>query len=124
MMEYVNAVYKDGPISLNDAKTFLLLVSPYAPHVAEELWQRLGNSHSLAYEPWPKYEVSLAAQDQITISVQVNGKLRATIDISKNAQKDEVLATARTHANVAKYLEGQALKKEIYVPGRIVNFVV
>ena len=122
MMEFVNACSGTLP-SREDCETFLLILSPYAPHLAEELWQRLGHATTLANEPWPAFDPAALIDDTITIAVQVMGKLRATIEVDRNADKDTVLALAKADERVAKYLEGTTMRKEVYVPGRLVNFV-
>ena len=99
------------------------VLSPYTPHLCEEIWQRLGQTESLAYQPWPKYDLALTKDDEITVSIQVNGKLRGTLAIPKDMAKDDVLAAARNLDSVAKHLAEKNIRKEIYVPGKIVNFV-
>jgi leucyl-tRNA synthetase len=124
MMEFVNAVYKEPAIDRPTAKTFLLLLAPYAPHIAEELWQRLGSKDSLAYAAWPAFDPALTEEDSITISVQVGGKMRGTISVPRDLPKDAVLRAAKELAAVARNLEGKEVRREIYVPGKIVNFVI
>lgn len=124
MMEFVNAVYKDGHLSAAHSKSFILLLAPFAPHMAEEIWSRLGASTSICYEGWPTFDAALVVEDKVTLSVQVNGKLRGTLDVAKAAHRDEVLAAAKRLESVARHLGDGAIKKEIYVPGKIVNFVV
>ncbi|HET6569678.1 MAG TPA: leucine--tRNA ligase [Rhodothermales bacterium] len=124
MMEFVNAAYKWDAVPKAVLDPFVLILSPFAPHLAEELWQRLGHGNSLAYEPWPEAREEYLQADQLRIAVQVNGKMRATIEVPADATREEVLGAAKGNENVAKYLNGGAVRKEIYVPGRIVNFVV
>ena len=124
MMEFVNAATKWGALPKALAGPFVLLLAPFAPHMAEELWHRMGNADTLAYAPWPEADARYLTSDTVEIAVQVNGKLRGTITVAADASKDEVLAQARTHENVAKYLDGAAVKKEVFVPGRLVGFVV
>lgn len=123
MMEFVNAAYKWGGLPRDLAERFVLLLAPFAPHLAEELWQRLGHTESLAYAPWPTFDPEMLVADVIGVAVQVNGKLRATLEITPDLPKDEVLALAKANENVQRHLEGLTLRKEVYVPGRIVNFV-
>ena len=94
------------------------------PHLAEELWASLGESKELSYENWPFYEKSLLESDTITIAVQVNGKRRTEINVSTNAEEDEVLEKAKSSEKAATFIEGKEIVKEIYVKGRIVNIVV
>lgn len=125
MMEFVNAVYKtDKPVSKKDMEDFVLLLSPLAPHISEELWNRLGHTNSLAYEPWPSYDEDMIKNDQMEIVVQVLGKKRALLSVPVTATKDEIIALAKANDNVVGHLSGKEVVKEIYVPGRLVNFVV
>jgi leucyl-tRNA synthetase len=123
MMELVNAC-KGALPSKADAETFVLILSPYAPHLAEELWSRLGHDASLAYEPWPRWDPAALVSDTVTLGVQVMGKVRGEITVARDAEKESVLAAARAEASVVKYLEGKTVVREVYVPGRLVNFVV
>ena len=106
------------------AQTFIVLLSPFAPHLAEEIWSRLGNSASVGRHPWPKYDAGKLADAQMQIPVQVNGKLRATIDVAADAAKDDILATARAAQNVKPWIDGKNIVKQIYVEKKLVNFVV
>lgn len=124
MMEFLNLAYKEGSFSEASAKDFILLLAPYAPHLAEELWEIYGHSQTLAYEPWPAFDPEKVVEDLQTISIQVNGKLRSTLEIPVNLGKDEVLARAKALPGVSRHLEGKTIRKEIFVPGKIVNFVV
>ena len=105
------------------AEPFVLMLAPLAPHMAEELWQRMGHDTSLAYEPWPVAEERWLVQDTIELVVQVNGKVRGSIKVPAAADKDTIIATAREDGNVARHLEGVTIRREIYVPGRLVNIV-
>lgn len=124
MMEFVNAAMQWENRPRKVMEPFALVLSPYAPHLAEELWSRMGHGETLAYEPWPKYDDMYLQENTVEIAVQINGKLRATITIPVEAPKDEVLAHAKAQANVQLHLEGKTIRKEIYVPGKIVNIVV
>ena len=124
MMELVNAAYKEPAISRQAAETLVLLLAPYAPHLAEELWEQLGHKGSLAYAPWPSFDPALTEDDQITILVQVSGKLRGTLQVAADSTKDQIIAAAKDLESVQRHLEGKTLVKEIFVPGKIINFVV
>ncbi len=123
LMIFTNHCYKIGKVTNETARTFTLLLAPMAPHVGEELWELLGGKKTLAYESWPKFDDELAKDDTITVAVQVNGKLRATLEVEPAITQDEILAMAKADENVTKHLAG-VIVKEIYVPGKIVNFVV
>jgi leucyl-tRNA synthetase len=122
MMEFVNAAGGTPPTA-DEAKAFVLILSPYAPHLAEELWSRMNHTDSLSTAAWPEFDASALVDDTVEIAVQVMGKLRGTIEVATGATKDEVLTAAKTQPNVARHLEGKTILKEIFVPGRLVNFV-
>ncbi|MBI2423316.1 MAG: leucine--tRNA ligase [Candidatus Hydrogenedentes bacterium] len=124
MMEFVNAGLKCDRIERNVAERFLLLLAPFAPHLAEEIWQRLGHASTLAYEPWPVFDEKYLVEDTIDVPVQINGKLRAVVTVATGATKEEILALAKGDDKVKGYLEGLQLVKEIYVPNKLVNLVV
>jgi leucyl-tRNA synthetase len=124
LMEFTNAAYKWGDLPTSLAKQFVLLLAPLAPHIAEELWQRLGHAASLAYEPWPSYEPKYVVTATVEIPVQINGKMRGRIEVPSDADEQQVIELARADETVLRYLEGKELKRAIYVRGRIVNFVV
>jgi leucyl-tRNA synthetase len=123
MMIFVNHIYKTGKVSHKNAETFALVLSPFAPHLAEEIWSTLGHTKTLAYESWPSFDPELAKDDLITVAVQVNGKTRATFEVDPDISKDHLMAIIKADEKIAKYLQG-TIVKEIYVPGKICNFVV
>jgi len=101
------------------------LVAPFAPHVAEELWERLGHSGSVFDGAnWPAFDLEKAAEETINIAVQVNGKLRGTVEVPAGTGQDEVEALARSQENVTRHLDGFEVKRVIFVPNRLLNFVV
>jgi leucyl-tRNA synthetase len=104
--------------------TYTLLLAPMAPHVAEEVWQLVGDGDSVLVAPWPAWDEALAADQVVTVVVQVNGKLRDRLEVPADAARDDVLAGARAVKNTQRFLEGKQVVKEIYVPGKLVNFVV
>ncbi len=103
---------------------FLKVIAPFAPHLAEELWARMGHKDTIAYEPWPAYDPKLCEESQVTLAVQVNGKLRATLDFAKGADQDTVLTAAKADERVAKYLDGATIRKVIHVKDKLLNLVV
>ena len=123
MMEFVNACKNETP-SREDAERFLLILSPYAAHMAEELWQRFGHGASILKATWPDFDPSALVADTVEIAVQVGGKLRGTLSMPREADAPSLLAAAKAHPKVAPLIEGKVMVKEIVVPGRLVNLVV
>lgn len=115
---------KDSPIYAEGINTLLILLAPFAPHIAEELWQNLGNSDSVHQQPWLKADPTALVADEINLVIQINGKTRGAIPVPAQASKDELEAYARNSEIAQKYLEGKEVKKAIVVPGKLVNFVV
>jgi leucyl-tRNA synthetase len=124
MMVFVNEATKATAIPRAWFEMFVKILSPFAPHVAEEIWQRLGHSKSIAFEPWPAFDENKLARDTMTIGVQVSGKLRAQIEIAVDASEAAVIAVAKSDPKVQQYIGDRVIRREIYVPGRLVNFVV
>ncbi len=126
MMIFINEANKWEGCPRAVFQPFLKLLSPFAPHLAEELWNRLGHEDTIAYEPWPEYNEEYMEAERQLYPVQVNGKVRADIEVpaERSEEKEYVLEQARSQENVQRYLEGGEVVKEIFVPGRIVNFVV
>jgi leucyl-tRNA synthetase len=124
LMELTNAAYKWPSVPRTVAEAFVLLLAPLAPHLAEELWARLGHASSLAYHAWPQADPAHLRADVLEIPVQVNGKVRAKIQVPAEAGEAEVIDIARADQNVGRHLAGQTVKRAIYVRGRIVNFVI
>jgi leucyl-tRNA synthetase len=124
MMEWVNLVYKAGRLTADQAERFVLVLAPFAPHLGEELWERLGHDQSLAYEPWPTYDDGLIAEETVELAVQVNGKVRGRVSVPADAAEDDVIAAALAEPKVADATRGKTVVKKIVVPGRLVNIVV
>lgn len=122
-MEFLNFAVKNG-MDKESKKILSVLIAPFAPHLAEECWESLGEKHSIFDQEWPGFDPALVVDDVITIGVQVNGKVRGEVELSKDAPQEEALKMARENPNVAKYLEEGEVVKDIYVPGRIIGFVV
>jgi leucyl-tRNA synthetase len=124
LMILVNTLQKAETLSRCTLRTLVQLIAPFAPHLAEELWQHLGEAPSVAYAPWPK-PVAIALEDeQVTVVFQVNGKMRGEGKFPKTISKEEVEATALAEPRVQSQLEGKSVVKVIYVPGKILNLVV
>jgi leucyl-tRNA synthetase len=124
MMIFTNHCMKVKSVTPATAKTFALILSPFAPHLGEELWELYGSNTSLAMEKWPSFDPELAKDDLITVAIQVNGKTRSTIDVPADISKEDFLTQAKADEKIAGYLSKAELLKEIYVPGKICNFVV
>ncbi|KAK8592249.1 hypothetical protein V6N13_062835 [Hibiscus sabdariffa] len=124
MMEFVNAAYKwdKHPKALIEA--FVLLLSPYAPHMAEELWSRLGHPDSIAYATFPKADPVYLKESTIVLPVQINGKTRGTIEVEKGCSEGDAFTLASQDEKLSKYLDGKPIKKRIYVPGKILNVIL
>ena len=122
MMECLNQAYKETEIARADAERFLLLLAPYAPHMVEELWSHFGHTESVYRVSWPTYDPACVAETQVIYSLMTNGKLRDTLSVDESCTQEEVVAQAKTQ--LARYLEGQVIRKEIFVRGKVVNFVV
>ena len=136
LMEFVNGLYKltaeGGPkpapgetAALREAAdTLVLLLAPFAPHLAEELWAALGHARRVAQEPWPQHDPALTVSERLTIPIQVNGKLRSKIEVPADSSEEHVVSMARRDAKLAEWLQGKEPRKVIYVEKRLLNFVV
>jgi leucyl-tRNA synthetase len=123
LMVFVRDVAKQAPLPRQAAEDFLRLLSPFAPHLADELWERLGYERGLARAAWPEADAALLIEDTVTLAVQVNGKRRAEIKVASDASEEEVRAAALAQPNVARHLGGREPKKVIVIPGRLINIV-
>jgi leucyl-tRNA synthetase len=123
LMEFTNMAMKNG-IDQQSKITLVKLLAPIAPHFAEECHEKLGQNGSVFNEEWPTYNEELASDDFVTVGIQVNGKVRGEIEVAVDEEKEKALEMAKNHENVSKYLEGANIVKEIYVPGKIIGFVV
>lgn len=124
LMILLNEIEKQKNISKKDFEIFIKLLSPFAPHVAEEIWSNLGHKNLIVLEDWPKFDEKKMQQSEIKIIVQVNGKMRAEIFVNTNDGEEAVKEKASQDPTIAKYLSQNEVKKVIYVSGRLVNFVV
>jgi len=124
-MEFINLVQDDKEETNKDTiERMLILLSPFAPHLAEELWQRLGHKESLFFEKWPKYDKKLIKEEIITLIVQVNGKVRDKIEVQANISEKEARELTITKEKVKRWILGKKVKKVIFVPGRLINIVI
>ena len=123
MMEFINELTAKGS-SREDLLTLVKLVGPFAPHLGDEAWERLGQKGFLIDASWPIFEQALTIDAVVTLAIQVNGKMRGNIEMARDASEDEIRKQALAVPNVVKHLEGKTVRKVIVVPGRIVNIVV
>jgi leucyl-tRNA synthetase len=123
-MEMVNAFYKDKFVTKKEFEIFLQLLNPFAPHITEELNQKLGNKEELAYIAWPTYDEEKTHDDEINLPVQVNGKLRANVLINKDEEESSVKEKVHANERIQSFTDGKQIVKEIYVPNRIYNIVI
>ncbi|HNX26604.1 MAG TPA: leucine--tRNA ligase [Phycisphaerae bacterium] len=124
MMEFVNACFKAGRVGRKQAEKFLLVLAPFAPHIAEELWAVLGYEKSLAHESFPSFDETMLTENTVELPVQVNGKIRAKISVSSDADEQTVFEAAIADEKVAAQIGGKAVFKKILIPGRMLNIVV
>jgi len=132
LMETVNDLYKhkaSSPMVKNTPwketiETLLQLLAPFAPHMTDELWEQLGHNTSVHTTEWPKYNEQYLLSDTMAIVVQVNGKVRSQLTVPSDAPEDVVVTAAKADVKIAAYLEGKTLKKTVYVPKKLVSFVV
>ena len=124
MMEFVNGALKASTLDRTSAEQFALILAPFAPHLAEELWSLLGHEHTLAYEKWPEYDETLLIESSMEIPVQVMGKLRSKIEVSVDSSTESILEKAKSDPKIASVIAGKTIVKEIYVPGKMVNLVI
>ncbi len=122
MMVFTNEMTKAEQRPRSVLQPFVLLLSPFAPHLAEELWEKLGRHPSLSHEPWPVFDPALVVSDRLTIPIQVNGKLRGKLDVSADATREQVEQLAR--AQTKEWLQGKEPKKVVYVDKKLINFVI
>ncbi|MBE5963056.1 MAG: leucine--tRNA ligase, partial [Lachnospiraceae bacterium] len=124
LMIFVNAAYKAGKCPKEYAEGFVKMLSCICPHVGEEMWSILGHEDSIAYAEWPTYDEEAIKEDTVTIGVQVNGKVKGTVELAVDEENESALAKAKAVPSVASAIEGKTVVKEIYVKGKIINIVV
>lgn len=124
MMEFVNELTKKEVYPKQALNVLVQVLSPFAPHAAEEMWQMLGHSGSIAFVPFPKADSQYLVDEVVTYVIQVNGKLRGKVDLSKDKAESEIIQEALSCSNVMKFLDGKEVKKTIFVPLKLINFVV
>ena len=124
MMSLINEIYEAGTLTREELGVFVRLLCPFAPHICEEIWESLGEKKLCSLSPWPEYDESKTVDNTVEVAVQVNGKLRATVELPMNCPASEAIAKAKADERVLPFIEGKTIVKEISVPNRIVNIVV
>lgn len=126
LMEWLNYLSRKEKVSLEEYKNLLLLLAPFAPHMTEELWGGVGGKYSIHQQSWPKSDNKILEEEEVSVVVQVNGKVRETVVIQKDMidNKEVVEKLAKASSRVKKFLEGSVVKKTVYVSGKIINFVI
>ena len=124
LMVLVNDLTKETVRPRAAVEALLLLLAPFAPHMAEELWKQLGHGKTLAYEPWPVAEAKYLAKTEIEMPVQINGKLRGLIKVPPKSSQEAVISAAKELPTFAEWTAGKAIRKVIVVPDKLINFVV
>ena len=123
LMTLLNEITATGSITKGELRLFTLLLDPFAPHVTEEVWSKIGTSGMACQQPWPQYDEEKCKDSTVQIVVQVNGKVRARLDVAADITKEDALAAAKAHEKIAPAVAGKTIVKEIYVPGKLVNLV-
>ena len=124
MMSLINEIYEAGSLTRDELGVFVRLLCPFAPHLCEEIWESLGEKKLCSLSPWPEYDERKTVDNTVEVAVQVNGKLRATVELPMNCPAPEAIAKAKADERVLPFIEGKTVIKEISVPNRIVNIVV
>ncbi len=124
MMMFTNACYKAGRVTKETARLFVQILSPFAPHIAEELWELYGGTDSITYEPWPKVDSALLEDDSVVYPVSFNGKRRFELELPKTMTKEDIEQTVLADERAEKWLANKKPKKIIIIPGKIINIVV
>lgn len=120
----MNEWEKSETVSDVDFKIFLQLLAPFAPHITDELWSQLGEKESIHISVWPTYDLALLVDDEITIAIQVNGKIRGDFTVPADISEDDIKTMAQNHEKVLQWIDGKDIKKVIYVKGKLVSIVL
>ena len=123
MMEYLNELYRAEIVHKDLVDVLVRLVAPFAPHIAEEMWEMLGHDGGVFNAEWPMHDESKIVFDTFELVAQVNGKVRATMEAPTDLPKEDAIGMAMSHENVQRFIEGKTVRKTIYVPGKLVNIV-
>ncbi|HEY9661860.1 MAG TPA: class I tRNA ligase family protein [Allocoleopsis sp.] len=124
LMEYLNLLQAKANVTAEELKSYVLMLAPFAPHITEELWSRMGGAYSVHQHPFPEADPVFLTQEQVTIAVQINGRTRTTLRLAPDASEEAAIEVAIQSPVVQRHLKGQQLQRVVYVPGRILNLVV
>ena len=124
LMALLNIIAASGKITRDEFKTLIILLNPFAPHITEEMWVNAGFEGKLNQTQWPEFDESKCVASAVEIAIQVNGKIRARINVAADISAADAIAAAKQDSNVAKEIEGKTVIKELYVPKKLVNIVV
>ena len=124
MMSLLNEICEVGSLTPDELSVLIRLICPFAPHLAEEMWESTGGKGFCSLAPWPEWDDAKTVDSTVEVAVQINGKVRATVELPLNCPKEEAIALAKADSRVAAQLEGKTVVKEISVPNKIVNLVV
>ena len=124
MMIFINAAFKEDIIPTKMAEGFIKVLNPIAPHITEEIWNKLGHENTISYEKWPEYDETKIINDKVNLAVQINGKLRDLVEINMDEEQEKVKELVHKSEKVKAYLEGHEIVKEIYVKNKIYNIVI
>ena len=124
MMTLLNDIYAEGSITVDELKTYITLLNPFAPHITEEIWHELGENTFLSVSPWPEYDETKTVDASVTIAVQICGKTRGTVDVPNNAEQDIAAEIVKNDEKIKSFIDGKTIVKEIYVKNKIYNIIV
>ncbi|WP_407947181.1 class I tRNA ligase family protein [[Phormidium ambiguum] IAM M-71] len=124
LMSYLNTLEAKEQLSQAEIESYVLMLAPFAPHITEELWSRMGESYSIHQQSFPQANPKFLVQAQVTIAVQINGRTRTTLQLAPDASVEEAVALAKQSQSLQPYLNEQEIRRVVYVPGRIINLVI
>jgi leucyl-tRNA synthetase len=124
LMMYLSSIQQRAELYAEEVEGLLLLLAPFAPHIAEELWERIGKPYSIHHQPWPIADPALLVRETETIAIQINGRPRGTVDLPAGADQDEAVEAASQVESIQRFMNGSAIQRVVYVPGRIINLVI
>ena len=124
MMALTNEIYEVGTLTVDELKSFIGILCPFAPHLCEEMWEMLGEKTLLSVSAWPTYDEAKTVDSVVEIGVQVNGKFRGTVSVPADATKEQIAEIVKADEKIASLIDGKTVVKEIIVPGKIANLIV